>query len=62
MQQGESRGRRQGEALVLLRQLNLKFGELPQDVLGRVEAADDDTLLEWSERILTAKTLGEVIH
>ena len=47
---------------MLLRLLSRKFGELPDEVRDRVEAADDETLLEWSERVLTAGNLGEVIR
>jgi hypothetical protein len=28
----------------------------------KIEAADADTLLEWSDRVLTAKTLDEILH
>ena len=62
VQQGVRQGVRQGELTVLLRLLNRKFGELPQEVRDRVESADDKTLLEWSERVLTAGSLGEVMR
>lgn len=52
----------QGEA-ALLRQLERKFGrEAAAACRERVERADAETLPEWSERILTAQTLDEVIH
>jgi hypothetical protein len=47
---------------MLLRQLSLRFGHLPQSARGQVESADADTLLQWSERILTASTLDEVFR
>ena len=50
----------QGEARVLLRLLTLKFGPLPEPVRARIESADADTLLRWSERVLTADQLDEV--
>jgi predicted transposase YdaD len=50
----------QGEARVLLRLLTLKFGPLPEPVRARIESADADTLLRWSERVLTADHLDEV--
>jgi hypothetical protein len=53
-------GRRQGEAEMLLRQLRLRFGPLPTDTVTRVQAADPETLLHWSERVLSAATLEEV--
>ena len=62
MQEGRQEGRQEGEARVLLRQLTLRFGDLPEDARKRIESADADTLLEWSERVLTASTLDEVLH
>jgi len=53
-------GRREGEVEVLLRQLQLRFGPLPADVTARVTAADVETLLRWSERVLSAPTLDTV--
>ncbi|MCA1792037.1 MAG: DUF4351 domain-containing protein [Thioalkalivibrio sp.] len=62
LEKGVERGIRQGEAQMLLRQLSLRFGNLPDSVQARVESADADTLLQWSERILTATTLDEVFR
>jgi len=56
------KGMQQGEALVLERQLRLKFGALPDGVQRRIEQASEQTLLEWSERVLTANRLDEVLH
>ena len=60
MQQGMQQGLKQNDAQVLLRQLTLKFGELAEKDLQRIEQADAETLLTWSERILSADTLDEV--
>jgi hypothetical protein len=49
-----------GEADLLIRQLTLRFGELPTDVEERVREADGETLLRWGERFVTATTLGAV--
>jgi hypothetical protein len=46
---------------VLLRLLTLKFGPLPEAVHARVASADADTLPRWSERVLTAESLNEVL-
>ena len=62
LEQGLKKGIRQGEAQLLLRQLSLRFGDLPQSAREQVESADADTLLRWSERILTASTLDEVFR
>jgi predicted transposase YdaD len=58
--EGEAEGRREGEAEVLLRQLRLRFGALPEDVTARLNTADAETLLRWSERVLSASTLDAV--
>ena len=46
---------------MLLRLLTLKFGPLPEPVRTRIESADADTLLRWSERVLTADQLEDVL-
>ena len=52
-----------GEAAVLLRQLERRFGaEAVARCRDRIEAADADTLLVWSERILTAESVEDIIH
>ena len=57
---GRQEGRREGEAEILLRQLCIRFGTLPTDAVARVQAADPETLLRWSERVLSAATVAEV--
>ena len=47
---------------MLLRLLRLKFGEIPDDIRLRIETADADTLLTWSERILTAERIDDIFH
>ena len=59
-QEGRQEGMQKGEAKLLLRQLNSKFGEIPKDKRRMIESADPDTLLKWSERVLTANSLDEV--
>jgi len=54
-------GTRQAEARVLLRQLTLKYGELPDWARERIEAADSETLLVWLDRVLTADSLEAVL-
>ena len=59
-EEGHQEGRREGEAEMLLRLLRLRFGPLPTGAVARVQAADPETLLHWSEQVLTAATLDEV--
>ncbi|WP_295447191.1 Rpn family recombination-promoting nuclease/putative transposase [uncultured Thiodictyon sp.] len=55
-------GRQQGEVRMLLRQIEQKFGPPSESVRQRIAEADADTLLHWSERILTADTVDAVLH
>ncbi|QEP43451.1 DUF4351 domain-containing protein [Ectothiorhodospiraceae bacterium BW-2] len=52
----------QGEANILIRQLKTKFGMVPGETMARIEQADADTLLRWSERILTAEKPEDLFH
>jgi len=61
-QRAREEGERRGEALALTRQMQRKFGDLPDGARRRVESADSDTLLEWLDRILTAESIDEVMH
>jgi hypothetical protein len=61
-EEGREEGRQQGEALVLLRLITLKFGPPSLAVREQIATADAETLLRWSERILAAQTLDEVLQ
>jgi hypothetical protein len=60
-QEGIQEGRQEGEAMILLRLLQLKFGAVPEVARRRIESADAQTLLAWSERVLTAENIEQVI-
>jgi predicted transposase YdaD len=59
-EEGREEGRREEGVAMLLRLLHVRFGTLPDDVTARVNAADPETLLQWSERVLSASTLDAV--
>lgn len=59
--EGHLQGRQEGEAQVLLRQLQLKFGGLSEQTIRQVRDADAEILLVWSERVITAASLDEVL-
>ncbi|WP_441292492.1 DUF4351 domain-containing protein [Sorangium sp. KYC3313] len=54
-------GRQEGERAVLLRQLRARFGELPDAAVARIEAAESAALELWAERVLSARTLADVL-
>lgn len=60
--EGLSEGRREGEALALVRLLERKFGVLPKLVRKRIEGARQDLLLEWFDRAVTAERLESVFR
>ncbi len=62
IEQGEQRGEQRGAVRMLLRQIERKFGPPSEPVRARITQADPDTLLDWSERILVAQSLDEVLH
>ncbi len=49
-------GVRSGEAAVVARLMELKFRQISVEHRQRIEEADAETLLRWSERILTANS------
>ena len=65
LQQGRDEGLQQGlqrgEARIVTALLRLRFGDLPAAYRERIETADADTLLRWSERVLTAAGLDEAL-
>ncbi|RQD65426.1 MAG: cytosolic protein, partial [Desulfonatronovibrio sp. MSAO_Bac4] len=40
----------------------LKFGPIPEDKQRLIESADSQKLRQWSERILTAQSMDEVLN
>ena len=58
--EGRTEGRTEGRVELLLRQLAKRFGPLPTETVSRITAAAIPELDRWGERLLDAKTLGEV--
>ncbi|HEV2843684.1 MAG TPA: DUF4351 domain-containing protein, partial [Thermoanaerobaculia bacterium] len=60
LQRGRQEGLQKGEAALLLRQLERKFGRLDAQTRKRVRSADPQLLLAWGDRVLTAERLEDV--
>ncbi len=61
-QQEVEQGRRDTGRHILLKQLRLRFGELPSAVVARIEAADLTELDALAERVVTASRLEDVLR
>ncbi|MGK3968977.1 DUF4351 domain-containing protein [Sorangium sp. So ce118] len=59
--EGRQAGRLEGQRSALLKQLRLRFGELPGPVVARVRAADAAQIEGWIERVITSPTLEDVL-
>ena len=60
--QGIAQGVTQGIAITLTRLLNLRFGPLPAAALARIQAAAPEELERWTDSVLTAASLTEVLE
>jgi len=58
--QGMREGRKDGVASLLTRQLQKRFGELPESVRARVREAGAEELERWGERLLEVSSLSDV--
>jgi len=61
LQRGLQQGVQLGLRTTLRKQLTLRVGALPEAAVARVNAAEQDELDVWAERVLTASTLAEVL-
>ena len=61
-QKGRQEGRQEGQQEVLLRQMSRKFGTLTPRQRRRIQQADGETLLRWSEQVLFAATAEEALR
>ena len=56
----EEKGRREGQQLLLLAQLEQKFGSLPASIINKVQAMTEPQLREIGLQILTVQSLKEL--
>jgi len=59
---GRARGRKEGAAEALQRQLELKFGPLPASYVTLIREAELHLLMRWAERVLMAVNLSAVFE
>jgi hypothetical protein len=62
-EQGRQEGRQEGQAHSLVKLLTLRFKEpVAAPVLARIHAASVAELESWTERVLEAETLDDVLR
>jgi Domain of unknown function (DUF4351) len=62
IEQGHQEGRREGECAVLLRLLRRRFGNAVDTAIEqRVATASIEQIYTWTERVLSAATLTELL-
>jgi len=59
-EQGIQQGMQQGEAALMLRLLQRRFGTIPTAYTEMIYHADPETLLQWGEKVLDARSLDEI--
>jgi hypothetical protein len=60
-EEGRNEGLQKGQRRMLLKQLGIRFGELPEAAVARVNGADVAQLELWAERVLRASSLADVL-
>jgi hypothetical protein len=62
LQEGLREGLKKGEAALLTRQLQKRFGDLPDSVRTRLHGARLDEIENWGERLLEVSSLEELFN
>ena len=62
LEAGRRVGRQEGQAAVLIRFLERKFGPLEEAQRQRIREAHAPTLLEWEDRVFSADRLEDVFQ
>lgn len=60
LEKGKAEGKAEERAEMLLKQLERRFGDVPQEIVSRVRVADLRQLEEWALRVLDAESLEQV--
>jgi hypothetical protein len=60
MQRAKEEGRAKERIAILLRQLELRFGPLPEPLIARVRAGTKEQFETWAERVVTVDRLEDV--
>ncbi|MDM8543275.1 hypothetical protein QUF90_19540 [Desulfococcaceae bacterium HSG9] len=58
----ERRGIKKGEQQIISHLIKTRFGDYPEWVMKKINEADTEKLLDWSERLLSAETIEEIFE
>ena len=61
IEKGIEKGWHDGEAALLRRLLERRFGALPEWAVDKIQAADQETIEQWGMRVLDATSLESVL-
>ena len=61
-ERGEQEGRQQGELNLVLRQLQRRVGELPQEVIGEIQSLSLERLESLGEALLYFTTMDDLLN
>ncbi len=62
IEEAEARGRQAGQAELVLRLIERRFSPVPEDARARILCADIDQLVVWTDRLMSAESLGDVFR
>ena len=62
LKEGRQEGRQEGEVNILLKLIELKFGQISLKNRKMIQSADSETLLRWGKQILTANKMDEIFR
>jgi predicted transposase YdaD len=62
LEQGRAEGRAEGQAALLIRQLGLRFGPLPESVQAQLMSSGAEELDRLAEQVLSAPTLEKLLN
>ena len=60
-EEGREEGKDEGYRLILLEQLETKFGRVPKRARERVRTAPTAHVLKWAKKVVTAESLEGVL-
>ena len=61
LKKGHMEGREEGVRMMLHRQLEQKFGSIPESTLEKIDSAAYEQLERWAGRVIYSKSLQQIL-